>query len=259
MEENRAKMLDCAKIAKAQQKKIAQLIKPSGYYNQKSKKLISFAKYLKKNYSCKIEKMFEKPPAELRKELLSLHGVGEETADSIILYAAGKPVFVVDAYTRRFGGRFFGKPMDGYVETQAFFQENLLLDLEIFQEFLKGIGIICYIYRFGKVFGLRGIFWIIAGNRVAEIDGFNPVATYPYNEYVALPPKDPEKVCQDIEDKFGIAATIIDGNNINVKIIEKSKGLKLDKKLIREILLDNPMGQDDEMTPIILVRRQMQK
>jgi hypothetical protein len=106
----------------------------------------------------------------------------------------------------------------------------------------------------GKAFGIRGIFWIIAGNRVSEIDGFNPVAMYPYNEYVALPPKNPKKVCQDVEDKFNMPSVIIDGNNINVEIIDKSMGLKLDKKIIREILLDNPMGQDDEMTPIILVR-----
>ena len=107
----------------------------------------------------------------------------------------------------------------------------------------------------GKLFGLHGLFWIIAGNRVSEIDGFNPDAMYPYNEYVALPPKDPEKICNDIETKLNLPATIIDGNNINVEIISMSSNMPVDKKTTREILLDNPMGQDDELTPFILVRK----
>ena len=107
----------------------------------------------------------------------------------------------------------------------------------------------------GKLFGLSGIFWTIAGNRVSEIDGFNPDAMYPYTEYVALPPKNPEKICNDIETKLNLPATIIDGNNINVEIISMSKNIPVDKKTTREILLDNPMGQDDELTPFILVRK----
>ncbi|HNP79757.1 MAG TPA: coenzyme F420-0:L-glutamate ligase [Candidatus Pacearchaeota archaeon] len=107
----------------------------------------------------------------------------------------------------------------------------------------------------GKLFGLHGIFWTIAGNRVSEIDGFNPDAMYPYTEYVALPPKDPKGTCEKIEKELGIPATIIDGNNINVEIISMSSNLPVDKKTAREILLDNPMGQDNELTPFILVRK----
>jgi hypothetical protein len=109
----------------------------------------------------------------------------------------------------------------------------------------------------GKIFGIRGIFWIIAGNRVSEIDGFNPDAMYPYTEYAVLPPKEPEKVCQEIENKLKIPAVIIDGNNINVKIIAQSKNVPVDKKECRLILLDNPMGQDDELTPFIIVRKKI--
>lgn len=105
-----------------------------------------------------------------------------------------------------------------------------------------------------KYLGIHGTFWRIAGHRVSEIDGFNPDSMYPYNEYAVLPPKDPEKVCQEIEDKLGLPAVIIDGNNINVKIISQSKITPTDKKLSRLVLLDNPMGQGDEMTPFILVR-----
>lgn len=107
----------------------------------------------------------------------------------------------------------------------------------------------------GKIFKIRGVFWIVAGKRVSEIDGFNPDAMYPYTEYAVLPPNNPRKICQMIEKELGIPNVIIDGNNINVKIIEKSVSVTLDKEKLREILLDNPMGQDDEMTPIVLVRQ----
>ena len=104
----------------------------------------------------------------------------------------------------------------------------------------------------GKIVGVKGIFWRVAGNRVSEIDGFNPAAMYPYTEYAILPPKEPEKVCGEIEKRFNLPAVIIDGNNINTKIIAMSQGTPVDKKTARLVLLDNPMGQDDEMTPFIL-------
>lgn len=105
----------------------------------------------------------------------------------------------------------------------------------------------------GKLIGIRGIFWIIAGNRVSEIDGFNPDAMSPYDEYAVLPPRDPEEVCAAIERELGLPSVIIDGNNINVKAIAQSGGVPVSPALAREILLDNPMGQDDELTPFILV------
>jgi len=107
----------------------------------------------------------------------------------------------------------------------------------------------------GKLVGIHGVFWHVAGKRVAEIDGFNPAAMYPYTEYAALPPKEPVKVCQEIEDRLGIPAVIIDGNNINVKIVAQSRQVPVDRKKARLILLDNPMGQDRELTPFIIVRK----
>lgn len=107
----------------------------------------------------------------------------------------------------------------------------------------------------GKLFGIRGIFWHIVGERLGEIDGFNPIVMPPYNEWAALPPTEPEKECDKIEKETGLPAVIIDGNNINVKIIAMSKGMPVDAKAARLILLDNPMGQDRELTPIIIVRK----
>lgn len=105
-----------------------------------------------------------------------------------------------------------------------------------------------------KPFRVRGIFWRVAGKRVSEIDGFVPGAMSPYDEYAILPPKDPQKISQEIENKLNIPCAIIDGNNINVKIISQSKQMPFSKSFTRKILLDNPMGQDQEMTPFILVR-----
>lgn len=106
-----------------------------------------------------------------------------------------------------------------------------------------------------KLFGKPGYFWKIANNRVSEIDGFNPDAMYPYTEYAILPPKDPVKTCNTIEKDLDIKTIIIDGNNINTEIIAKSNQVKLNDIVLREILLDNPMGQDDEMTPFVLIRK----
>jgi hypothetical protein len=106
-----------------------------------------------------------------------------------------------------------------------------------------------------KAFGRHGDFYRIAGHRISEIDGFNPAAMEPFNHYAMLGPAEPSKVCQEIEDKYGIPAVIIDGNNINVEVLGMSKGVPVTKDLARLILLDNPMGQGDEKTPIILVEK----
>lgn len=92
------KLIDIDKILKMPEKKLAQLIKPAGYFNQKAKKLKIMMQFLKKE---KIAELKKQNREELRQKLLSLWGVGPETADSIILYAFKKPMVVVDVYTRR--------------------------------------------------------------------------------------------------------------------------------------------------------------
>lgn len=106
-----------------------------------------------------------------------------------------------------------------------------------------------------RVFGRHGDFYRIAGHRISEIDGFNPHAMPPFNEFAMLGPSDPEKNTQEIEDQHGIPTIFIDGNNINVEVLGMSKNVPVDKETARKILLDNPMGQNDEMTPIIIVRK----
>jgi len=80
---------------------LERLIRSSGYFRQKAKRLIAFVTFLDRQYGGSLDKLFAQPKNQLREELLALNGVGPETADSILLYAGNHPVFVVDAYTRR--------------------------------------------------------------------------------------------------------------------------------------------------------------
>jgi endonuclease-3 related protein len=115
---------------------VATLIHPCIYYNVKARKLKSLAEWLKECCQDDIKKMSAIPAQELRQQLLSVWGVGEETADSIILYAANRPVFVVDAYTRRIIDRVgltpAGKSYDAY---QSLFMDNLPADARLFNEY----------------------------------------------------------------------------------------------------------------------------
>ncbi len=82
-------------------RQLERLVRPSGYFRQKARRLKGFLHFLDEQYSGSLERMFAQPTEKLRAELLALNGVGPETADSILLYAGNHPVFVVDAYTRR--------------------------------------------------------------------------------------------------------------------------------------------------------------
>ena len=116
--------------------KLAQLIRPSGYFNIKAKRLKSFLDFLFKNYQGKLEKMFSLPLDELRQEILSVKGIGPETADSIMLYAGGFPIFVVDAYTKRIFSRkkLFSDGLD-YHRVQEIFMGNLKKDVQLYNEY----------------------------------------------------------------------------------------------------------------------------
>ena len=80
---------------------LAEVIRSSGYFNAKARKLQAFSRHILENYGGDLDEMFTADVVGLRSELLSIHGIGEETADDIIVYAAGKPSFVMDSYTRR--------------------------------------------------------------------------------------------------------------------------------------------------------------
>jgi len=81
--------------------KLESLVRPAGYFRQKTRRLKTFVAFLDERYGGSLSRMFAQPTKKLREELLALNGIGPETADSILLYAGQHPVFVVDAYTRR--------------------------------------------------------------------------------------------------------------------------------------------------------------
>ncbi len=115
---------------------LAGLIYSSGYYNAKAAKLKAFVEHLGAHYQDDLSKLFDQEVEPLREELLSIHGIGEETADSIILYAANKPIFVIDAYTRRIIDRLGGAPeLRRYVDYQSLFHNNLPHDAQLFNEY----------------------------------------------------------------------------------------------------------------------------
>ncbi|HLW51737.1 MAG TPA: endonuclease III domain-containing protein [Candidatus Angelobacter sp.] len=97
----RARALSAKALREIPLARLQRMIRPSGYFRQKAKKLKTFIRYLDRTYSGSLKKMFRQPTEKLRAELLALNGVGPETADSILLYGGNHPLFVVDAYTRR--------------------------------------------------------------------------------------------------------------------------------------------------------------
>ena len=117
---------------------LAQLVRSSGYFNAKARKLKAFAAHVAVNYQGDLERFFAKPVGPLRQELLSIHGIGEETADDIIVYAAGKTSFVIASYTRRIMDRMGIAPdaaRPKYGDYQAIFHNNLTHDTQFFNEF----------------------------------------------------------------------------------------------------------------------------
>ncbi|MDD5431690.1 MAG: endonuclease III domain-containing protein [Candidatus Omnitrophica bacterium] len=130
------KVLTPQGIKKISEKKLAALIRPSGYYNIKSKRLKNFLIFLFKNYNGSIERMSLGKPKDLRKALLGVNGIGPETADSILLYALGKPVFVVDAYTKRILSRHkIIEENAPYHQVQDLLMNNLHCEKKLFNEF----------------------------------------------------------------------------------------------------------------------------
>lgn len=114
---------------------LAELIRPSGFFRQKARRLKSFVTHLSERHGGSLDALFNQDPLDLRRELLGLHGVGPETADSIVLYAARKPIFVVDAYTRRLFDRLGILPAPSYDTVQRLAHATLPGDTTIFNEF----------------------------------------------------------------------------------------------------------------------------
>lgn len=132
----RVKTLNAKSIQDMRAERLASLIKPAGYFNIKAKRLKAFIYFLLNEYHGSMKRMRDVEMRTLRTKLLEIHGIGPETADSILLYALEKPVFVIDAYTKRVLSRHgimeHTKP---YEEFQDLFHSTLKKDLRLFNEY----------------------------------------------------------------------------------------------------------------------------
>ncbi len=123
-------------IDRLRAEELARAVYPTGYFNAKAGKLKAFVEMVRASFGGELERMLAAPQEELRRRLLATHGIGPETADSILLYAAGRPVFVVDAYTRRLFSRLGVAPArDTYDSWRALFMSNLKADARLFNEY----------------------------------------------------------------------------------------------------------------------------
>jgi len=131
-----AKVLSAKALHDMQPEKIALLIKPAGYFNIKTKRLKAFLDFLIDSYSGSMKQMKKEDMETIRKKLLGVYGIGPETADSIILYALGKPIFVIDAYTKRVLSRHGILHYNAsYNEYQSLFYYYLDEDVQLFNEY----------------------------------------------------------------------------------------------------------------------------
>jgi len=123
-------------IASVDLRKLKRLVRPSGYYNQKATRLKTFTRFFLAEYGGSVERMAREETSAVREKLLAVNGIGPETADSIILYALEKPIFVIDAYTRRAFSRLGCLPPDAdYHEAQDFFLKHLPADVALYNDF----------------------------------------------------------------------------------------------------------------------------
>lgn len=104
----------------------------------------------------------------------------------------------------------------------------------------------------GKIVGLRGLFYVVAGDGARSIDGAVPYAIAPYNNYVSKGPERADEVAAAISKKIGVAVAIVDANDLGVNVLGATPGV--DKKFVARAIKDNPLGQSDEQTPIGIIR-----
>lgn len=130
-----ASLLGVRRIASARIADLRRQVRPAGLYRTKPGRLRSFCRHLIDRANGDLDAYFDRPTSEVRRDLLAQPGVGPETADSILLYAGGHPVFVVDAYTVRIGRRLGWFRTDRYESVQRFFERHLPAEVPVYREY----------------------------------------------------------------------------------------------------------------------------
>jgi endonuclease-3 related protein len=129
-------LLDFAALRRVRRVRLERLIRSSGCYRVKARRLRAFLEFLHERFGGRVEAMAAEDPLRLREALLEVRGIGRETADSIVLYAAGLPLFVIDAYTRRVFARLgLVRGHEPYDDLQRFFTERLPKRATLFNDF----------------------------------------------------------------------------------------------------------------------------
>jgi endonuclease-3 related protein len=133
---DQADLLEPHALYNVPEEELEELLRPAGYFRIKARRLRNLLKFLVERYNGSLEAMFQTDLQTLRKELLSVSGIGQETADSIMLYAGGLPSFVVDAYTFRIFARhgWIGFDAD-YHQIQDYLQSGLPQDVQLYNEY----------------------------------------------------------------------------------------------------------------------------
>ena len=128
------------------------------------------------------------------------------------------------------------------------------MQLAIEEVGLLRIMVAAFLGAVAKIFGIKGLFYIIAGDGARAIDGAVEYAIPPYNTYVSKGPINPDRVAEKICQKLNTPVVIVDANDIGVNVLGATKGV--DKRLIAKIIRDNPLGQTNEQTPVGIIREQ---
>lgn len=131
-----ARALNTKALHRLSHKRLARLIKAAGYFNVKTRRLKNFISFLQNRYGGSLKKMFDQKTDRLREDLLSVNGIGPETADSILLYAGEKPSFVIDAYTKRIFSRHGLLPYEkSYDEFQGLFMRHVPANVALYNQY----------------------------------------------------------------------------------------------------------------------------
>ena len=109
--------------------------------------------------------------------------------------------------------------------------------------------------KIGKICKKKGIFYDIVGQEISGLDGFYGKVFPEYAEFGIRIPEKPDKVCNEIYQKLGINSMIVDANDFNVEILGKSNNLCYNDEELKQIIQDNPAGQSNQLTPIVLIRK----
>ncbi|NPB03056.1 MAG: F420-0--gamma-glutamyl ligase [Thermotogae bacterium] len=128
------------------------------------------------------------------------------------------------------------------------------MELAIREVGLFRILLAAFVSALTKPFGIRGLFYRVAGKNVAAIDGPTPYTLPPYNRYAKLPPKDPDRVAKSIAERLGVKVVIVDANDLGVEALGVSHE-DISSNFVKKVFRDNPLGQASQQTPLCIVRR----